>query len=43
MTFGFGPPSLIRGPAGSSTFSLASASNDLKCSCKESQFDQAEE
>jgi len=33
VTFGFGPPSLMRGPAGSSTFSRASTSSDLKWSC----------
>lgn len=32
ITFGFGPPIFKRGPAGSSTFSFASASIDLKCS-----------
>ena len=33
VTLGFGPPSLMRGPAGSSTFSRASTSSDLKWSC----------
>lgn len=33
VTLGFGPPSLMRGPAGSSTLSLASASRAVKCAC----------